>query len=50
MYPLVTLLGQVVRVRYQGNHLLVENAMVTEADIMATNGVVHVVDSVLYPE
>ena len=32
-----------------GNYVTVENAIVTRPDLTATNGVVHVVDSVLLP-
>lgn len=49
VYPLVSLLGQEVRVRRQGDNLLAEEAMLIEPDIMATNGVLHVIDSVLIP-
>jgi uncharacterized surface protein with fasciclin (FAS1) repeats len=32
-----------------GNYVTVEDALVTRADLAATNGVVHVVDRVLLP-
>jgi transforming growth factor-beta-induced protein len=45
-----TLQGQDVTVTIAGSMVYINNAMVTVADIDATNGVVHVVDAVLLPE
>jgi len=43
-----TLLGQDVTVTISGG-VMINNAMVTVADITATNGIVHVIDAVLLP-
>jgi uncharacterized surface protein with fasciclin (FAS1) repeats len=45
-----TLLGQDVTVTIDMNGVMINNAMVVVADIMADNGVVHVIDAVLIPE
>jgi uncharacterized surface protein with fasciclin (FAS1) repeats len=45
-----TLQGQDVTVTIAGSMVYINNAMVTVADIDATNGVVHVIDAVLLPE
>ena len=44
-----TLNGANVALSKAGNFVTVEEALVTTPDIGATNGVVHVVDSVLLP-
>lgn len=44
-----TLQGATVAVALAGTFVTVEDAMVEQADIAATNGVVHVVDRVLMP-
>jgi uncharacterized surface protein with fasciclin (FAS1) repeats len=41
--------GQSVRVRIKGKSVFVNNAKVTKADVMASNGVIHVVNRVLIP-
>ena len=41
--------GSVLAVSKAGTFVTVENAAVTDADLLATNGVVHVVDTVLLP-
>jgi uncharacterized surface protein with fasciclin (FAS1) repeats len=41
--------GAVLAVSKAGTFVTVENAAVTDADLLATNGVVHVVDTVLLP-
>jgi uncharacterized surface protein with fasciclin (FAS1) repeats len=41
--------GKNVRIRVAGKTVLVNNAKVTKADVMASNGVIHVVDRVLIP-
>ena len=46
---LKTLQGATVEVARAGSFITVESAAVTQADVMATNGVVHVVDTVLLP-
>jgi uncharacterized surface protein with fasciclin (FAS1) repeats len=45
-----TLQGQDITVTITGGMVYINNAMVTVADIDATNGVVHVIDAVLLPE
>ena len=44
-----TLLGEEVTVTVNQNGVMINNAMVTVADIAADNGVVHVIDAVLLP-
>jgi uncharacterized surface protein with fasciclin (FAS1) repeats len=44
-----TVEGQSVRVRTQGGTVMVNNAKVIKTDIMASNGVIHVIDTVLLP-
>jgi len=44
-----TLLGTDVTVTITGGNVYIDNAMVTFADIIADNGVVHVIDAVLLP-
>ena len=44
-----TLLGTDVIVTINGGNVYIDNAMVTVADIVADNGVVHVIDAVLLP-
>jgi uncharacterized surface protein with fasciclin (FAS1) repeats len=44
-----TLLGTDVTVAITGGNVYIDNAMVTVADIVADNGVVHVIDAVLLP-
>jgi uncharacterized surface protein with fasciclin (FAS1) repeats len=44
-----TLLGTDVTVTITGGNVYIDNAMVTVADIVADNGVVHVIDAVLIP-
>ena len=44
-----TLLGTDVTVTISGGNVYIDNAMVTVADIVADNGVVHVIDAVLLP-
>jgi uncharacterized surface protein with fasciclin (FAS1) repeats len=44
-----TLLGTDVTVTITGGNVYIDNAMVTVADIIADNGVVHVIDAVLLP-
>ncbi len=44
-----TLLGQGINVSIDANGVMINNAMVTVADIRTLNGVVHVLDAVLVP-
>ncbi len=47
--PAKTVQGANLALARAGTFVTVEEAMVTKADVMATNGVVHVVDRVLMP-
>lgn len=44
-----TLEGATIALARAGNFVTVEDAMVEQADIAASNGVVHVVDRVMMP-
>jgi uncharacterized surface protein with fasciclin (FAS1) repeats len=44
-----TLNGQSVRIRVAGGNVFVNQSKVTKADVMATNGVIHVINRVLIP-
>lgn len=44
-----TVLGQPVSIRTEGNNVMVGEAQVIITDIPASNGVIHVIDSVLLP-
>jgi uncharacterized surface protein with fasciclin (FAS1) repeats len=44
-----TLNGKSVRIRVSGSNVFVNKAKVTKADVMASNGVIHVVNRVLIP-
>jgi len=44
-----TVEGQSVAIASNGKGVLVDNAKVLAADIMCTNGVIHVIDEVLMP-
>jgi uncharacterized surface protein with fasciclin (FAS1) repeats len=44
-----TLNGKSVRIRVSGSNVFVNSAKVTTPDVMATNGVIHVVNRVLIP-
>lgn len=44
-----TLNGKSVRIRVAGSNVFVNNAKVTTPDVMASNGVIHVVNRVLIP-
>jgi uncharacterized surface protein with fasciclin (FAS1) repeats len=46
---ITTLLGENITVTIGMNGVMINNAMVTVADIVADNGVVHVIDAVLLP-
>ena len=44
-----TLQGKEVAIQVQGNTVMVNKATVTKTDIECSNGVIHVIDSVLLP-
>jgi uncharacterized surface protein with fasciclin (FAS1) repeats len=44
-----TVNGAAVRVRSQGGSVMINNATVVQADVAASNGVIHVIDTVLMP-
>jgi uncharacterized surface protein with fasciclin (FAS1) repeats len=44
-----TLSGKSVSFSHSGDHVRVGDAVVTKADILCSNGVIHVIDSVLLP-
>ena len=45
-----TVNGQSVRIVVHGNSAMVESANVVAADIVASNGIIHVIDSVILPQ
>ncbi|MCU0223523.1 MAG: fasciclin domain-containing protein [Acidobacteria bacterium] len=45
-----TVQGQSVKISVTGGTVMVDNAKVVKTDIMATNGIIHVIDSVLLPQ
>ena len=45
-----TLNGQPLTIKATGGSVMVDNAKVIKADIVCTNGVIHVIDSVLMPK
>jgi len=45
-----TVQGQPLRVRADGGAVMVNNARVTKTDIMASNGVIHVIDTGVLPK
>lgn len=45
-----TVEGQSVKVKTRGGNVMVNNAKVVKADVMASNGVIHVIDKVLLPK
>jgi uncharacterized surface protein with fasciclin (FAS1) repeats len=44
-----TVNGQEVAIRVEGGTVFVNDAKVTTADVAASNGVIHVIDTVLMP-
>ncbi|MGH7833266.1 MAG: fasciclin domain-containing protein [Candidatus Binatia bacterium] len=47
--PAKTVNGRALRISAQDGNVMVDNARVTATDIMASNGVIHVIDSVVLP-
>ena len=45
-----TVSGKSVRIRASGGKVMIDDATVTQADVAATNGVIHAIDTVLMPE
>ena len=45
-----TVQGQSLKVRAEGGAVMVDNARVIKTDVMASNGVIHVIDSVVLPQ
>ncbi|MGW8369476.1 MAG: fasciclin domain-containing protein [Gammaproteobacteria bacterium] len=45
-----TVNGQMVEISTQGSAVMIDGAKVTATDIMASNGVIHVIDTVILPE
>jgi uncharacterized surface protein with fasciclin (FAS1) repeats len=45
-----TLNGQDVRIRVESGSVMVNDATVIKADVMASNGVIHVIDTVILPQ
>jgi len=44
-----TVEGSTFKVGMRGDKVMVDNAHVTKTDIMADNGVIHVIDAVIMP-
>ena len=44
-----TLNGKALKIRVKGGKVLIDGATVTKADVMASNGIIHVVNKVLIP-
>jgi uncharacterized surface protein with fasciclin (FAS1) repeats len=42
--------GQSVRIMVKGGKVMVDNASVTKTDIETSNGVIHVIDTVILPK
>ena len=45
-----TVQGQSVKLSVQGGKVMVDDATVTAADVVASNGVIHVIDKVILPK
>ena len=45
-----TVNGKVLKVKVHGDNVMIDDAQVTSTDIAASNGVIHVIDSVVLPE
>lgn len=49
-HTLESLNGASIDISVQGNNVMVDNANVVSTDIKASNGIIHVIDSVIIPE
>ncbi len=47
--PVKTVEGQALKLAVSGSGVMVNNANVTKTDVMASNGVIHVIDTVVLP-
>lgn len=45
-----TVLGQTLMIKSEGGHVMVNDARVLKTDIVCSNGVIHVIDSVMLPK
>ena len=45
-----TVNGKMLHVKVNGSNVMINDAKVTSADIVASNGVIHVIDSVVLPQ
>lgn len=45
-----TLAGQNVKIQLKDNKVMINNSLVTTVDVKTSNGVIHIIDSVLLPE
>ena len=45
-----TVQGQTLNIKVDGGKVMIDNATVTATDVMADNGVIHVIDTVLMPK
>jgi len=45
-----TVAGESISIQTQGQQVMINEARVTQADIAADNGVIHVIDKVLLPK
>ena len=45
-----TVEGQSVKISTKGGGVMIDNANVVKADVLASNGVIHVIDSVILPQ
>jgi uncharacterized surface protein with fasciclin (FAS1) repeats len=50
MSEATTVNGQTVAISVEGSRVSIDEASVTAADIMASNGVIHVIDTVILPD
>jgi uncharacterized surface protein with fasciclin (FAS1) repeats len=45
-----TLNGQSFKIKVEGGKVMIDNALITATDIMAENGIIHVIDNVILPK